>query len=103
MTERIFGYIFKDGEYVINPLEAEAIRDYYDNFDSYFGNIAAYKEKWHDVIAAFIEEIDDHNVDITEMIKKSSLIPKSGTTEGHNRIVDEDTWNRVQAIVKSRK
>lgn len=103
MAERIFGYTFQNGEYVTNPTEAEAVRDYCDNFDLYFGNMSAFKEKWNDVITAFFDEVKDNNIDIIEMIKKSLSILKAGATEEHWRIVDEDTWNKVQAIIKSRK
>ena len=96
MAIRPFGYNIENGKYVINPSETEAVRDYYEHIDSYMQSPTAFQSKWHDVIASYLEEVNEKDVDVAK------LVANSLSANPHNEIIDKETWEKVQAIIKSR-
>lgn len=102
MADRIFGYTFKNGGYVINPAEAEAVRDYYENLDFYLGNPAAFKEKWQSVIDNYLAEVNDDKKDIVQILADTKSVMEKDFSN-HSEIIDKETFDKVQKIIKSRK
>lgn len=97
MAIRPFGYNIVDGKYVINTTEADAIRDYYEHVDLYLRYPSEFESKWRKVIISYLNEIDEKDVDIIKQFTEKPFLKDSG------EIVDKDTWEKVQAVINSRK
>lgn len=102
MAGRIFGYTFENGGYVINPAEAEAVHDYYENLDCYLGNPAAFKEKWKSVINNYLAEVNDDKKDIVQILADTKSIMGKNCSS-HSEIIDKETFAKAQEIIKSRE
>lgn len=122
----LIGYRFKDGQYVIEPSEAETVKfifsHYLDgqgietiakalnrlNMPTRFGN------KWHAkrVMAVLTNYTYTGNLILQKtycadhltkkMLANTGQLPKFHVTESHEAIIDIDTFNEVQKLVEKR-
>ncbi len=98
MAKRVFGYMYQEDKYVINPTEAEAVRDYFSNYDFYSSNPSAFEEKWKDVIEGFLKEVEESKFD-TKAALKDNLSLLNSATVSTKPIIDEKLWENARKVI----